>query len=211
MDIVPDITRLLFIESELKNADMIMVPGSDRAELPEYAAVLYKRGLAPLILIGGAYSVKQGFFPGPKSGQDRYPGPYKTECAFYADVLAKNGVPPSAVIGEARSMYTKQNADFASELTRQQGMRLRRAILVCKPYHARRCTMYYQLAFPGVELITAPVPGLTPNKESWLRSEKDAKCVLGELARIAAQFTRRDLAALQSGGMEEGEPWGPSS
>lgn len=44
MDIVPDITRLLFIESELKNADMIMVPGSDRAELPEYAAALYKRG-----------------------------------------------------------------------------------------------------------------------------------------------------------------------
>lgn len=52
MEIVPDITRLLFIESELKKADIIMVPGSARAELPGYASALYKRGLAPLILIG---------------------------------------------------------------------------------------------------------------------------------------------------------------
>ncbi|MCI8332000.1 MAG: YdcF family protein [Clostridiales bacterium] len=192
-DVIRAITQFIFVKDRPQKADVIMVAGGSSPDLPEYAASLYHQGMAPLIMIGGAYSIKKGFFAGPSEKRRIYQGPYQTECDFYADVLAKRNVPPQAVIGEHRSMFTKQNAAFAKETAMENGLFFQKAILVCRPYHARRCSMYYRLFFSETDFYIAPPPACSPKHDDWYKTADGTALVLGELARIGQQFDYADI------------------
>jgi uncharacterized SAM-binding protein YcdF (DUF218 family) len=62
------------------------------------------------------------------------------------------------------------------------------AIIVCKAFHARRCLMLYQMAFPNVDIKVCPVHCYNITKENWYKTEKGTDRVLGELARCGNQF-----------------------
>ncbi len=192
-DVLKDIGDFIFVSDAPAKAGAIMVAGGSRPELPELAAALWKAGYAPYVFIGGRYSVKLGRFPGPQSGADAYGGSYETEYEFYRDVLLKNGVPAEAIAGEDRSTYTKENALFAREAADAMGLSLSRILLVCKSFHARRCLVYYQSAFPGADIRVIPHDGFGISKENWFLSEYGLKRVLGELRRCGEQFTAEDL------------------
>jgi len=196
--IVQAITHFIFIEDKPQRADAIMVAGGSSPALPEYAAALYHRGIAPLIMIGGAYSIKNGSFSGPTEKSNLYKGPYQTEYDFYADVLGKKNVPVSAVIGERRSMFTKQNAAFAKETADENGLCFEKAVLVCSPYHARRCSMYYRLFFQKTSFYVTPPPACSPNQTDWYKTADGTALVLGELARIGQQFDYADMKKFDS-------------
>ena len=70
------------------------------------------------------------------------------DCAFFIDVLRKNGVPASAIVGEFQSGHTRDNAFLSRQVVDEKGLVFRTALIVCKAFHARRCLMLYQLAFP---------------------------------------------------------------
>lgn len=182
------ITDFIFVCDPPVKSDAIFVAGGSNPALPEMAAKLFSAGLSPFIFIGGAYSIKEGKFPGPSEKADIYNGDYKTECEFYADVLEKNGVPASAVIGEARSRYTKENAVFAKKLVCERGTETERALLVCQAFHARRCLMYYQLAFPDTQFTVCPVATMGIDTDSWYLSREGRELVFGEMRKIGEQF-----------------------
>ena len=192
MKIIDDISDFIFLQDEMQKADIIFIPGGSHPELGEYAAELWKQGFAPLIMPSGGVSIKTGKFGGVKSKKELYNKDYKTDCEFLVDVLMKNGVPESSIIWENASGYTKENAIFSRRIADENNLAIRKAILCCKSFHARRSLMCYQLAFPDTEFYIHPVPYYQDNilisKENWYKTEVGIKRVLGELQRCGNQF-----------------------
>ena len=195
-DFIKDISEFIFVSDPPENADIIFIPGGSYPELPEHAARLWREGFAPLVLPTGKYSVKHGRFYGVQTKTDLYRGAYRTEFGFMRDVLLKNGVPDSAILREDRAEYTQQNAVFSRAVTDAAGLAVHRAIIVCKAFHARRCLIYWQLAYPDTAFRVCPVSPDGVTRENWFRTEKGLDRVLGELARCGDQAAADIKSAL---------------
>lgn len=186
--IITDISDFIFVSDNPCKVDTIFLPGGSHPEQPEYAAELYKQGIAPILIVSGGVSVKKQKFDGVKSKADVYNGNYKTDCEFLTDALSKNGVPLSCIYGEDKSGHTRDNAFFSKKVADENGLDIKTAIIVCKAFHARRCLMLYQMAFPDVEIKVCPIHCYNITKDNWYKTEKGIDRVLGELARCGNQF-----------------------
>ena len=187
--IITDISNFIFISDTPIKSDAMFLPGGSHPEQPEYAAELYKQGLAKWILPSGGVSVKRDKWPGVRSKADVYNGDYKTDCDFFTDVLMKNGVPAQAIIGEDESGHTRDNAFLSRKAVDEKGIEIKTAIIVCKAFHARRCLMLYQMAFPDVTFKVCPVSCCNITKDNWYKTDEGRDRVMGELARCGNQFT----------------------
>ena len=183
-----DIAQFIFVEDTPRHADIIFAPGSSDPTIPERVAELYRDGHAPLVLPAGGVSVKLGKFAGVKKKADVYNKDYQTDCEFYCDVLQRNGVPESAIIQENQSGHTRDNAFFSRKAADAAGLMIRKAIICCKGFHARRCLMLYQMVFPEAEFCVVPVEGYGVNRRNWHETEYGIDRVLGELSRCGNQF-----------------------
>lgn len=186
--IITDISNYIFIADAPAKVDAIFLPGSSHPAQPEYAAKLYNQKFAKWIIPSGGVSAKTGYWPGVREKADIYTGNYKSDCEFFTDVLQKNGVPSSAIIGENRSGHTRDNAFMSRKVVDKQGITVKTAMIICKAFHARRCLMLYQMAFPDVQFIVCPVHCFNITKENWFTTEQGIDRVLGELARCGNQF-----------------------
>lgn len=186
---IEQISEFIFAEDEPEKADIIFIPGNGYSQMAEKAAVLYGENYASFVLPSGKYSITVGKFGGVLSGQERYNGNYRTEWDFLKDVLIKNHVPDEVILKEDQATFTWENARFSREVTDKAEIEIKKALLCCKNYHARRSLMYYQRAYPEVEFRVCPccVDGVT--KENWMNSEEGIQSVLGEVQRIVTQFS----------------------
>lgn len=182
------ITDFIFTEQEPENADIIFIPGSGLPQLAEEAAGLYQKGFAPWILPSGRYSITLGHFSGVQEKQEIYQGDYETEWDFLRQVLIKNNVPKEVILKENQATYTYENAIYSRKVTDEMGLDIRKAILCCKPYHARRSLLYYQLLYPETKFLVCPIKESDITKDNWFLSEKGTTTVLGEMERIGTQF-----------------------
>ena len=180
--------EFIFAENQPEKADIIFVPGNGFPEMAEKAARLYKEGYAPYVLPSGRYSITMGRFVGVQSKKDVYNEDYETECEFLKSVLMKNGVPKSAILLEDQATFTYENAIFSKQVTDLHKIKVNKAILCCKTYHARRSLMYYQLLYPDAEILVCPAcpDGIT--RENWRDTEAGVEAVTGEIDRIIKQF-----------------------
>ena len=187
--IIFDISNFIFVSDKPQMVDAIFLPGGSHPEQPEYAAELYNKGFAKYIIPAGGVSVKRDKWSGVQSKAEIYNGDYKTDCEFFTDVLTKNGVPKTAIFGEYKSGHTRDNAFFSQKIVNDNKLRIKTAMIVCKAFHARRCLMLYQLAFPNTEFIVCPVHCCNITKNNWYTTERGIDRVLGELARCGNQFS----------------------
>ncbi|MCL2107583.1 MAG: YdcF family protein [Oscillospiraceae bacterium] len=104
-------------------------------------------------------------------------------------MLLKSGTPLSSIVAEDQSGWTKENALFSRKVSDEHGLTIRSAIIVCKSFHARRCLMCYQLAFPETSILIAPVDVYGISRDNWHMQAYGIDRVLGELARCGNQFT----------------------
>ena len=180
--------EFIFAENQPEKADIIFVPGNGFPEMAEKAARLYKEGYAPYVLPSGRYSITMGRFVGVQSKKDVYNEDYETECEFLKSVLMKTGVPKSAILLEDQATFTYENAIFSKQVTDLHKIKVNKAILCCKTYHARRSLMYYQLLYPDAEILVCPAcpDGIT--RENWRDTEAGVEAVTGEIDRIIKQF-----------------------
>lgn len=185
---INDITNYIFVSDEPCNVDAVFVVGGSLADAAQIGADLYKKGYCEKILIGGKYSVK---------GKPSRLAEYNTEFDFYKDILIKNGVSETDIYGEARSGYTKQNAEFAKQVADENNFDIKSAIIVCKSFHARRCLLFYQMYFPNVDFKVITFDGFDVSKDNWYKTDYGKQRVLGELKRIKEQVpnVENDLLA----------------
>ena len=182
-------TEFIFRQDEPCEADAILIPGSVCAALGEKAAELWHAGYAPLVVPSGRYSLTLGRMKEiPPEELSRYPGSYDTEWAYLRAVLRARGVPDGAILREDRATYTWENAQFTRRVLDGAGVRVRCALLCCKPSHARRALMYYEAAFPEAELRAIPVPYPGLSREDWWRTPEGRAAVLGEIRRLGSQI-----------------------
>lgn len=186
--IITDISNYIFVADEPEKVDAIFLPGGSHPEQPEYAAALYHKGYAKWLIPSGGISVKADKWQGVRSKADIYNGDYQSDCEFFTDVLIKNGVPTNAIIGEYKAGHTRDNAFFSRNMVDEKGIEINSAIIVCKAFHARRCLMLYQMAFPEVRMKVCPVHCYNITKDNWFETEQGVDRVLGELARCGNQF-----------------------
>ena len=186
--IITDISNFIFVSDEPEKADAIFLPGGSFPEQPEYASNLYHQGFARWLIPSGGISVKRDEWPGVRSKADIYNGDYQSDCEFFTDVLLKNGVPASAIIGEDQSGHTRDNAFLSRKIVDESGVDINTALVVCKAFHARRCLMLYQMAFPHVDIKVCPVHCYNITRDNWYDSKTGIDRVLGELARCGNQF-----------------------
>ena len=186
--IINDITNFIFVEDKPQKVDAIFLPGGSHPEQPEYAVELYHKGYAKWLIPSGGVSVKRDKWPGVRSKADIYNGDYQSDCEFFTDVFVKNGVPADAIIGEDKSGHTRDNAFLSRMVVDEKGIEIKTAIIVCKAFHARRCLMLYQMAFPDTKFYVCPVVCMGITKDNWHKTEQGIDRVLGELARCGNQF-----------------------
>lgn len=182
------ITEFIFVEDKAEKSDMIFIPGSGFPQLAEEAAKLYHQGLAPYILPSGKYSILNGKFAGVQEKQELYDGEYETEWEFLKEALKKNQVPEEHILRENNATYTYENAIYSRKVTDCLGMEIKKAILCCKPYHARRSLLYYQLLYPETQFYVCPIQDSDVKRDNWYLTEKGIRLVFGEVQRIGEQF-----------------------
>lgn len=204
--LIDAISQFIFINDTVQKSDVIFIPGGAYAELGESAAALYNSGFAPYVMPSGKYGLKCGCFQGPKSKRELYNDVYPTEFDFLKAVLKHNGVPDSAILEESAATFTYENALFSKRQLEAMGIQVKKAILCCKSFHARRAYMYYQSVFPEIELIVCPYPfemdGTMVTADNWFESEVGIKFVMGELERCGQQFKAILLEGVFLNGME---------
>lgn len=168
------ITDFMFFETELAQADVILVPGGSQPALMEKASELYHRGLAPLILPSGGSTPKVE----------------TTEWAFLQSIGVEHGVPENAILREDRATNTFENARLSLEVLRQNGVSPQKVILVCKCYHARRALLTYQVYFPKDTIFyICPITDKTGiTKDNWYRDEARIQRVMKELTKVGQYF-----------------------
>ena len=121
-----------------------------------YGAALYKRGLAPVIILTG------GNLPWTDSTTN--------STDEMRELLIMMGVPDTAILAEERSVNTYENAVFSRELAEPLGVD--RIILVTSALHMPRSVPLFENQ--GFTVIPAPTdynatrsPGTRPLSETW--------------------------------------------
>ena len=186
--IITDISNYIFVFDNPEASDAIFLPGGMHPQQPEYAAKLYHQGYAQWLIPSGEMGVRWETWPGIADKADVYTQKYSSECDFFIDVLTKNGVPRGAIIPEYTARHTRDNAFLSRKVVDEKGIRIKTALIVCKEFHARRCLMLYQMAFPNVEFKICPINCSGITKENWFKSERGINRVMGELERCGNQF-----------------------
>ncbi len=186
MNIIHDISNFIFINnSTTQHCDIIFIPGSNFDKLAYTAASLYKDGLSSKILPSGKYSINHNHFENPSSETC-----YSTEFEFLKDILIKNGVKECDILKEDTAQNTYENSLKSRKITDKNNLKITNAIIVCKSFHARRCLMYYQLAYPNTKFYIYPVDYQNITRENWYKSTYGINTVLGELERCGWQFKK---------------------
>ena len=190
MKFLRDITEFIFLEDLPKQADIIIVPGNTWPQPARRAAALYHEGMAPYIVVSGRYSKGQQTFAGAACEGDRYKGAYMTEADFLTDVLIREGVPETAVLQERKAEFTLENARYIRKLLEEKKMTVKKALICCQAFHARRCRMYFEYVFQDTDVEFLMCPAVTQgiSRCSWMESQKGLDTVLGELRRCGEQF-----------------------
>ena len=190
MKFLIDITEFIFLEDLPEKADLIIVPGNTWPQPAWRAAALYHEGMAPYIVVSGRYSKGQQTFAGAACEGDRYKGAYMTEADFLTDVLIREGVPETAVLQERKAEFTLENARYIRKLLEEKKMTVKKALICCQAFHARRCRMYFEYVFQDTDVEFLMCPAVTQgiSRCSWMESQKGLDTVLGELRRCGEQF-----------------------
>jgi uncharacterized SAM-binding protein YcdF (DUF218 family) len=170
------ISDLVFVETEVEESDVILVPGGSHPQLMEKAAELYHNNLAQYILPSGGFNQK---LPG-----------YESEWEYLREVAIELGVPEQAILKENQARHTFENAELSLNVLQSLNRPIRKVILVCKTFHSRRALLTYQSVFPSdVQFYVSPVidkRGVT--RDTWFLNNENISLVMGEVVKIGKYF-----------------------
>lgn len=197
------LTEFIFVENKPEPADIIFVPGGPYPDSARHAARLYKEGYAPYVMPSGKHSILKDRLELPeelweeleidaeKSDQKSIPMLRErilTESDYLCEVMRQAGVPEQALIPEDQATYTYENAIYSRKKLDAMGIFIKKAILCCQAFHARRSLLYYQEQFPDTEFLVCPVVTKGISRDTWHKSELGIETVLGEVERCGGQF-----------------------
>ncbi len=117
------------LDMPLKNSDVLIVLGSNDIRVAEYAAELYHKKLAPLVIVSGGVAHNNDLLA---TGWD------KPEAMVFLDSMVELGVPETTILVEANSTNTGENFTNSRELLKKLGKTIKSGLIVQKPFMERR-------------------------------------------------------------------------
>ncbi len=188
---IRDITNFIFMEDAPQVCDVILIPGTSHHEITEKAAELYRNGYAPYVLPSGKFSSSLGRFASERITEPKYYGAYDTDFDYCKHILMMNGVPEKAILCEQESTNTMENAINSAGVLKKAGIEVKRAILCCQAFHARRAFMSYASHFGDAELLVCPTATQGIHRDSWHLSDKSYRKVMSELSKCGVYFGQK--------------------
>ncbi len=160
-------------QDRASRADAIVVLGAAQydghpspvlKERLDHGVVLYRRGLAPLVMLTGG----------------RGEGDTTSEAAVGARYVARNGVPPSAVMVEDAGRTTSESMHAVAVLLHARGAN--RVVLVSDPFHMMR------LGVLARRFGLTPFLSPTPTSRIAANPVEELKYVLSESVKVPLAF-----------------------
>lgn len=125
-------------------ADAILTLGSFDVQAAVHAAALWKRGLAPVIVMSGGLAHRGGLLD---------TGWTRTEARVFAEAARAEGVPEQAILLEEEAQNTADNFVLGRAVAERAGLSPRTLLVVAKPYMTRRGFATGRKAWPEAELV----------------------------------------------------------
>ena len=179
--ILRGIGGVLTVEDDVAPADLIVVLPSDVTTRPFRAAQLYRRGLAPRVVVprvADGPAVRMGLMPNPTD--------------VIVGILKREGVPASAitVLGDAPVTSTADEARAVRNHLLEHPAR--RLLLVTSDYHTRRARFAFRRALSGlgVEVLAVGAPHDTFGDRDWWRSESGLVAYFEEYVKLLYYVVR---------------------
>ena len=126
------------------HADAILTLGSFDVQAAVHAASLWKRVLAPVIVMSGGLAHRGGLLDTGWSG---------TEARVFAEAAMAEGVPETAILLEEEAQNTADNFVLGRAIAERAGLNPRKLLVVAKPYMTRRGFATGRKVWPEAELV----------------------------------------------------------
>lgn len=188
-----DCARCIFDFHQLRHvpihSDVMLVLGTNDTRVAEHAAILYRQGYAPRIVVTGGIA---------HQGDLLSTHWQRSEAEVFTEVMLAHGVPQSAILQETRATNTAENFAFARQLLNEKGMSVQRLLVVTKPFMQRRSLATYAVEWPEVpaSFVTWRSTFDEYCRLPDLPQEKIINIMLGDLQRIWI-YAQRGYAAPQ--------------
>lgn len=164
----------LVIKDHLEQADIIFVCGGHDSRVADEATKLFNKGMAGFVVVSGG--IKREVYG-------------LSKMALEADILAEhiynNGVPKECIIKERESKNTGENLEFTERMLHNLGIKHDSAILVQKPYAAKRtlCLAKKKWANKEIYMHTEDV-SFDQYLDLGIPDEKIISMMVGEVQRL---------------------------
>jgi uncharacterized SAM-binding protein YcdF (DUF218 family) len=160
--------------------------GSHDLGVATFAAELFHRGMFPRILFTGANA---------PTTVDRFSD---GEAVHYRRHALELGVPGETILVETKATNTGENIRFSRALLDAEGIEVRSAVLISRPYQQRRAYSTAKQVWPELEIVCASRP---LSLDDYVASIGDAKCVVdmlvGDTQRVM-EYPKRGFAIPQA-------------
>ncbi len=156
---IQKIGNYIFVNTELKEADLALIFGTRHQEAIDAVYNLYKKNLIPKILVSG--------------GINRVTG--DNEALVISEKLISLGVNEKDIILEDKSTNTLENVLFSKDVIEKTiGLNhIKTIIVIVKNYHSRRVLMTLKKHFPNnIKFLVASYEIYEFNKDNWFESDK---------------------------------------
>jgi hypothetical protein len=168
-------------EKNLQSAEALLVMGSNDVRIPRYAAKLFLKGLAPIMVMAG----REG-----RLTREMWDRP---EAEIFAEEAIKAGVPSDKILVENRSTNTQENIMFSREILAQRGIKPRRLLIAHKPYMQRRTWATFKKIWPEVDIqMTTPPFSYEQYPNDIVSKDTMINLMVGEVQRLLL-YPERDF------------------
>ena len=163
----------LKLGQSLNKCDCIIAMGSHDLRVAEYAAELVKKDWAPLLVCsGGLGRLTKEIWQ-------------ESEAAKFARIAMSAGVKKKRILVENRSTNTGENILFSKSLLEENGVLIKSAILVHKPYMERRAYATARWYWPELTVVvSSPQIPFEDYATSEISMNEIIQIMVGDFQRI---------------------------
>lgn len=165
------------LHQPLIKADVIFALGSFDKTVGKYAAELFIKGYAPLMIFSGGKAHNDDLLS---------TGWNKSEAEVLSEIAIKKGVPREKIILETNASNTSENIKFVKNILSEKKLDIQSFILVQKPYMERRTYATFKKQWPEKKFVVTSPQVSYENYiiKSKISKEKTINIMVGDLQRI---------------------------
>ena len=133
----------MHINQTLEKADAILVLGCSDLSVVDVGVDVYKKGYADKIIFSGGL------------GKDTSKMWDEPEADKFAKIAIQKGIPKESILIENKSTNTGENFKFTKKLIEENGLKIKKFIIVHKPYDEKRAYAAFKNWMPEYDGIVS--------------------------------------------------------